>query len=108
MNCHSGTLFSAKDSGPKHEKLLEAIKTMNDIEQVLINIVKFEPQWCNLLKSIDTRVQFGMNDMVLYIFLYNLYIMSVSEYEMYIDYPEVDDEEGDYDIWWAIIMLAWE
>lgn len=35
-------------------------------------------------------------------------MMSVSEYEMYIDYPEVDDEEGDYDIWWAIIMLAWE
>jgi hypothetical protein len=46
--------------------------------------------------------------MVLYIFLYNLYLMPVSEYEMYIDYLEVDDEEGDYDIWWAKIMLAWE
>jgi len=46
--------------------------------------------------------------MVLFIFLYNLYMMWVDEYEMYIDYPEVDDEEGDIDIWWAIIMLAWD
>jgi hypothetical protein len=52
-----------QDSGPKQEKLLEAIKTMNDIEQVLINIVKFEPQWCNLLKSVDTRVDKILNSL---------------------------------------------
>ncbi|XP_062173130.1 RINT1-like protein MAG2L isoform X1 [Alnus glutinosa] len=56
MNRHSGTLFSAKDSGPKQEKLLQAIKAMNDIEKLLINIGKFQPQWCNLLKSVDARV----------------------------------------------------
>jgi hypothetical protein len=49
------------------------------------------------------QVQFGMNYiyMVLYILLCNLYMMWVSE-EMYIDYPKVDDEEGNSDIWWAV------
>jgi hypothetical protein len=28
-------------------------------------------------------------------------MMWVSE-EMYIDYPKVDDEEGNSDIWWAV------
>ncbi|XP_042956458.1 RINT1-like protein MAG2L isoform X2 [Carya illinoinensis] len=46
----------ATDSEPKQEKLLQAIKFMNDIEEVLISIVKFQPQWCNILKCVDTRV----------------------------------------------------
>ncbi|KAG6632240.1 RINT1-like protein MAG2L isoform X1 [Carya illinoinensis] len=61
---HSGAMFAAKfsnssiatDSEPKQEKLLQAIKFMNDIEEVLISIVKFQPQWCNILKCVDTRV----------------------------------------------------
>ncbi|GMY10266.1 RINT1-like protein MAG2L isoform X1 [Fagus crenata] len=64
VNRHSGSLFSPKvfnssiatDSGPKQEKLLQAIKAMNDIEEVLINVVKFHPQWRNLLISVDNRV----------------------------------------------------
>ncbi|XP_040993248.1 RINT1-like protein MAG2L isoform X2 [Juglans microcarpa x Juglans regia] len=46
----------ATDSEPNQEKLLQAMKFMNDIEEVLISIVKFQPQWCNLLKCVDTRV----------------------------------------------------
>lgn len=40
----------------KHDKLLQAIKSMNDIEQVLVVIVKFHPQWLCLLRSVDVRV----------------------------------------------------
>lgn len=29
---------------------------MNDIEEVSIHVVKFQPQWFNILKSVDTRV----------------------------------------------------
>nr|XP_023879771.1 RINT1-like protein MAG2L isoform X2 [Quercus suber] len=56
VNRHSGFLFSAKDSGPKQEKLLQAIKAMNDIEEALVHVVKFHPQWRNLLISVDNRV----------------------------------------------------
>lgn len=44
-----------QDSGIKHEKLLQAIKALNDLE-VLIDLVKLRPQWHHLLKSVDARV----------------------------------------------------
>ncbi|XP_035540855.1 RINT1-like protein MAG2L isoform X2 [Juglans regia] len=46
----------ATESEPNQEKLLQAMKFMNNIEEVLISIVTFQPQWCNLLKCVDTRV----------------------------------------------------
>lgn len=60
VNCHSGKMFSAmlsnsSSSGTKHEKLLQAIKAMNDLE-VLVGLVKLRPQWHHLLKSVDARV----------------------------------------------------
>lgn len=45
-----------QDSGTKHEKLLQAIKAMNDVEEVLVDLVKLQPQWNHLLKSVDVRV----------------------------------------------------
>jgi hypothetical protein len=56
QNVEHEYVFGMQDSGPKQEKLLQAIKAMNDIEKLLINIGKFQPQWCNLLKSVDARV----------------------------------------------------
>ncbi|RDY11639.1 RINT1-like protein MAG2L, partial [Mucuna pruriens] len=64
MACHTGNMFSLKlsispvseDTARKHEKLLQAIKAMNDIEEVLVGVVKFYPQWHCLLKSVDIRV----------------------------------------------------
>ncbi|XP_047160647.1 RINT1-like protein MAG2L [Vigna umbellata] len=64
MSCHTGNMFKLKllnsliseDAGRKHDKLLQAIKAMNDIEEVLIGVEKFHPQWYCLLKSVDTRV----------------------------------------------------
>lgn len=64
MNRHTQSLFSAKLSNPsypvdsevKHEKLIQAVKMMNGIEEVLINVTKCQPQWHHLLKSVDTRV----------------------------------------------------
>lgn len=44
-----------QSSGTKHEKLLQAIKAMNDLE-VLVGLVKLRPQWHHLLKSVDARV----------------------------------------------------
>ncbi|KAG4969864.1 hypothetical protein JHK85_036285 [Glycine max] len=62
--CHTGNMFSSKllispiseDAATKHDKLLQAIKAMSDIEEVLVGVVKFHPQWHCLLKSVDTRV----------------------------------------------------
>jgi hypothetical protein len=45
-----------QDFGPKLERILEAIKTMNNIEEVLVNIKKFQAQWHRLLESVDARV----------------------------------------------------
>ena len=45
-----------KDAASKHDNLLQAIKAMSDIEEVLVGVVKFHPQWHCLLKSVDTRV----------------------------------------------------
>ncbi|XP_062029195.1 RINT1-like protein MAG2L [Rosa rugosa] len=60
VNCHSGKMFSAmlsnsSNSGTKQEKLLQAIKALNDLE-VLVGLVKLRPQWHHLLKSVDARV----------------------------------------------------
>ncbi|KAF8009442.1 hypothetical protein BT93_J0433 [Corymbia citriodora subsp. variegata] len=44
------------ESGWSREKLLQAIKTMNDIEDLVIDISKSRPRWCHLLKSVDSRV----------------------------------------------------
>ncbi|BFG30806.1 hypothetical protein CerSpe_170800 [Prunus speciosa] len=57
VNSHGGKMFSANpsDSGSKHEKFLQAIKALNDLE-VLIDLLKLRPQWHHLLKSVDTRV----------------------------------------------------
>ncbi|XP_027342746.1 RINT1-like protein MAG2L [Abrus precatorius] len=64
MARHAGNMFSLKpaispisnDTARKHDKLLQAIKAMNDIEELLVNVVKFNPQWHCLLKSVDIRV----------------------------------------------------
>ncbi|KAJ6691631.1 RAD50-INTERACTING PROTEIN 1 RINT-1 [Salix purpurea] len=61
---HARNLFSEKlrtslksiDFGPKQERILEAIKTMNNIEEVLVYIEKFQAQWHRLLESVDARV----------------------------------------------------
>ncbi|KAH1034552.1 hypothetical protein AAZX31_20G042300 [Glycine max] len=61
---HTGNMFSLKlsissnseDAASKHDNLLQAIKAMSDIEEVLVGVVKFHPQWHCLLKSVDTRV----------------------------------------------------
>jgi hypothetical protein len=45
-----------QDNERKHDNLLQAIKAMNDIEQVLVTVVKFHPQWQCLLRSVDVRV----------------------------------------------------
>ncbi|CAI0542273.1 unnamed protein product [Linum tenue] len=45
------------DFGPKQELLTQAIKLMNDIEEVLVEIVKSRSQWCHLLDSVDARVE---------------------------------------------------
>ncbi|KAK9274040.1 hypothetical protein L1049_018854 [Liquidambar formosana] len=64
MNRHAGSMFSVNlsypsnsvDSGAKQERLLQAVKAMNDIEDVLINVTESQPQWHHLPKSVDTRV----------------------------------------------------
>ncbi|XP_030522329.1 RINT1-like protein MAG2L [Rhodamnia argentea] len=43
------------ETGRSREKLLHAIKTMNNIEDVVIDILKSRPQWGHLLKSVDSR-----------------------------------------------------
>lgn len=44
-----------QDAGTKHEKLLQAIKALNDLE-VLVDVMKLRPQWYHLLTSVDGRV----------------------------------------------------
>ncbi|CAN0905081.1 RINT1-like protein MAG2L [Linum grandiflorum] len=45
------------DFGSKQEMLGRAIKLMNDIEKVLVDIVQSHPQWNSLLDSVDARVE---------------------------------------------------
>ncbi|KAK2640949.1 hypothetical protein Ddye_022712 [Dipteronia dyeriana] len=40
----------------KEKRLHKAIKALNDIEQLLIGIAQFQPQWHHLLTSVDIRV----------------------------------------------------
>ncbi|TKY46601.1 RINT protein MAG2L [Spatholobus suberectus] len=64
LACHTGNMFSLKlsispiseDTARKHDKLLQAIKAMNDVEEVLVGVLKLHPQWHCLLKSVDIRV----------------------------------------------------
>ncbi|TQD75283.1 hypothetical protein C1H46_039202 [Malus baccata] len=60
VNFHGGKMFSgmlsnSSDAGTKHEKLLQAIKALNDLE-VLVDVMKLRPQWHHLLTSVDGRV----------------------------------------------------
>lgn len=48
--------FVTQDTARKSDKLLQAIKAMNDIEDVLITAVKFHSQWHSLVRSVDNRV----------------------------------------------------
>ncbi|XP_050203880.1 RINT1-like protein MAG2L [Mercurialis annua] len=61
---HARNMFSAKhltslistDFGLKQERLVRAIQVMNNIEDILVDVAKFHPQWSHLLQSIDVRV----------------------------------------------------
>ncbi|XP_057954360.1 RINT1-like protein MAG2L isoform X2 [Malania oleifera] len=63
INQHAGNMLSASSSnpsidfGPKHEKVLQALKIVNDIEDVLVRVANFQSQWCHLIKSVDARVE---------------------------------------------------
>ncbi|KAG8663077.1 RINT1-like protein MAG2L isoform X2 [Manihot esculenta] len=62
---HARNMFSAKfmtslistDFGPKQERLHRAIKLMNNIEDLLVDVVIFHPRWSQLLESVDIRVE---------------------------------------------------
>ncbi|KAI9079563.1 hypothetical protein K1719_038467 [Acacia pycnantha] len=64
MACLPGNLFSKRtsnslvsmESARKHDKLLQAIKAMNDIEEVLETVVKFHSHWHSIVRSVDNRV----------------------------------------------------
>ncbi|XP_054798969.1 RINT1-like protein MAG2L isoform X2 [Prosopis cineraria] len=64
MACHTGNLFSKRisnssvsmESARKPDKLLQAIKSMNDIEEVLETVVKSHSQWHSIVRSVDNRV----------------------------------------------------
>ncbi|KAJ4817086.1 RINT1-like protein MAG2L [Rhynchospora pubera] len=45
------------DSRRKQEKLLDAINVMKEIEQELIEICTTRPEWSNLVKAVDSRVE---------------------------------------------------
>ncbi|KAF8403560.1 hypothetical protein HHK36_011664 [Tetracentron sinense] len=47
---------SPPEFGWKQEKLLLAVKAMNNIEKVILSVAKCQPQWKLLLKSVDARV----------------------------------------------------
>ncbi|PIA63389.1 hypothetical protein AQUCO_00201019v1 [Aquilegia coerulea] len=40
----------------KQAKLLLSLRAMNDIENILVSIIKNHSKWCNLVKSVDVRV----------------------------------------------------
>ncbi|KAK4278778.1 hypothetical protein QN277_016578 [Acacia crassicarpa] len=64
LACLPGNLFSKRtsnssvsmESARKHHKLLQAIKAMNDIEEVLETVVKFHSHWHSIVRSVDNRV----------------------------------------------------
>ncbi|KAF8388611.1 hypothetical protein HHK36_027288 [Tetracentron sinense] len=58
-SCLAGNLLnesSPPEFGWKQEKLLLAVKAMNNIEKVILSVAKCQPQWKHLLKSIEARV----------------------------------------------------
>ncbi|XP_043721832.1 RINT1-like protein MAG2L [Telopea speciosissima] len=64
MNRNTWDIFQANLShassptafGQKKEKLLLAVKAMNNIEDILVSISRRQPQWGRLLNSVDGRV----------------------------------------------------
>ncbi|XVF00007.1 hypothetical protein REPUB_Repub03eG0249100 [Reevesia pubescens] len=50
------TSLTSQDFGLKQERLLQAIKVMNDIEEIIVNVEKSQQQWHQLLQSVDHRV----------------------------------------------------
>eukprot|EP00257_Ricinus_communis_P023078 XP_015582977.1 RINT1-like protein MAG2L isoform X1 [Ricinus communis] len=50
------TSMISTDFGLKQEILLRAIKVMNNIEDILVTVVKVHPKWSHLLESVDVRV----------------------------------------------------
>ncbi|KAL5763599.1 hypothetical protein ACOSQ2_016193 [Xanthoceras sorbifolium] len=64
LNHSNENIFSAKLTNShittefrrKEEKILKAIKALNDIDELLVVIAQFQPQWHHLLKSVDIRV----------------------------------------------------
>ncbi|XP_052180264.1 RINT1-like protein MAG2L isoform X2 [Diospyros lotus] len=44
------------DHESRQEMFFQAVRFMNDIEEILASPVKFQPHWYHLLKSVDSRV----------------------------------------------------
>ncbi|XVE57245.1 hypothetical protein DITRI_Ditri04bG0076100 [Diplodiscus trichospermus] len=62
-NHHTGKTFTklsssltSQDFGLKRERLLQAVKAVNDIEEIIVNVEKCQQQWHQLLQSVDHRV----------------------------------------------------
>ncbi|GAB4835322.1 hypothetical protein Ancab_000231 [Ancistrocladus abbreviatus] len=64
LRCPTGDLFSrtslnpltSRDFDVKQENILQAVKGINDVEDLLLTVVKLHPQWCRLLRTVDARV----------------------------------------------------
>uniref|UniRef100_A0A7N1A9J5 RINT1-like protein MAG2L n=2 Tax=Kalanchoe fedtschenkoi TaxID=63787 RepID=A0A7N1A9J5_KALFE len=63
MSQQGGNMFSAGITAPRsgdsqagHEILLQAVKVMHGIEEVLAPTIKSHPHWSHLLRSVDSRV----------------------------------------------------
>ncbi|KAF5207159.1 Rint1-like protein mag2l [Thalictrum thalictroides] len=50
----------------KQAKLLLSLRAMNDIENILVSILKNHSKWCNLVKSVDDRVDKPLNTLRLH------------------------------------------
>ncbi|KAG5517295.1 hypothetical protein RHGRI_037897 [Rhododendron griersonianum] len=64
MKQQPGKLPGANCSNPSvsidhvssQEKFFQAVRCMNDIEDLFSNPVRFQPRWCRLMKSVDSRI----------------------------------------------------
>ncbi|GMH10338.1 hypothetical protein Nepgr_012179 [Nepenthes gracilis] len=69
MKHRTGDLFSRNSLTPltpgviihsdfdaKQGRTLQAVKIINGIEDILLSVMKLHPQWCHLLKTVDSRV----------------------------------------------------
>lgn len=64
MNQKTANMLSTRLSDPcipngfglKQENFLCAVDSLNDIENILLSVSKFQPQWNHLLLAVDTRV----------------------------------------------------